>query len=116
MGIMYEMSSAIAVSENMAFAATGEAKSSKPGRMLRKVEPNGAQGRVGPFGNTAKVAVVWETCHGVFTFHQLFVTWGGGKMYACRYTLVTTEGIDGPRASMQSSLADEERRQTHKCL
>ena len=64
----------------------------------------------------AKVAVVWETCHGVFTFHQLFVTWGGGKMYACRYTLVTTEGIDGPRASMQSSLADEERRQTHKSL
>ena len=37
MGIMYEISSATAVSENMAFAATGEAKSSKPGRMLRRV-------------------------------------------------------------------------------
>lgn len=37
MGIMYEISRAIAVSENMAFAATGEAKSSKPGRMLSKV-------------------------------------------------------------------------------
>ena len=37
MGIMYEISSAIAVSENTAFAATGEAKSSKPGRMLIKV-------------------------------------------------------------------------------
>jgi hypothetical protein len=32
------------------------------------------------------------------------------------YTLVTTEGIDGPRARMESGLADEERRETHKCL
>lgn len=37
MGTIYERSSAIAVSENMAFAATGEAKSSKPGRMLKRV-------------------------------------------------------------------------------
>ena len=37
MGTIYERSSAIAVSENIAFAATGEAKSSKPGRMLKRV-------------------------------------------------------------------------------
>ena len=37
MGIIYEMSSAIAVSEKIAFAATGEAKSSKPGRILKMV-------------------------------------------------------------------------------
>lgn len=35
--MIYEMSSAMAVSEKMAFAATGEAKSSRPGRMLSMV-------------------------------------------------------------------------------
>jgi len=35
--MMYEMSSAIAVREKMAFAATGDAKSSRPGRMLKMV-------------------------------------------------------------------------------
>ena len=35
--MMYEISNAMAVSEKMAFAATGLAKSSKPGRMLKIV-------------------------------------------------------------------------------
>lgn len=34
---MYDKSKAIAVSAKMAWAATGLARSSKPGRMLRKV-------------------------------------------------------------------------------
>lgn len=37
MGIIYDMSRAMAVSEKMALAATGLAKSSKPGRMLKRV-------------------------------------------------------------------------------
>jgi hypothetical protein len=37
--MIYEISNAIAVSENIAFAATGLAKSSKPGRMLNSVVP-----------------------------------------------------------------------------
>jgi len=47
-------------------------------------EPDGAQWCLGPFGDVAKVAVVRET-------------------------LVTAEGIDGPGARLESSLADEER-------
>ena len=42
------------------------------------------------------------------------VTGASGKGVA--YTFVTAEGIDGPRASVESSLADEERRETHTCL
>lgn len=38
-GIAYEISNAIAVSEKMALAAVGLAKSSKPGRMLKRVVP-----------------------------------------------------------------------------
>ena len=33
-----------------------------------------------------------------------------------KYTLVTTEGIDGPRTRLESGLADEECRETNKCL
>lgn len=36
-GIIYEISNAIAVNENIAFAATGLAKSSRPGKMLKSV-------------------------------------------------------------------------------
>ena len=35
--MMYEMSRAMAVSEKITLTATGEAKSSKPGRMLKIV-------------------------------------------------------------------------------
>jgi hypothetical protein len=61
----------------------------------------------------AKVAVVRETCMGLFRVSSAFVTWAAARRM---YTLVTTEGIDGPRASLESSLADEERREAHKCL
>ena len=36
-GMMYEMSRAMAVSEKIAFTATGEARPNKPGKMLKIV-------------------------------------------------------------------------------
>ena len=41
--MMYDMSSAMAVSEKIAFAATGEAKPKRPGRMLKIVVPQMAR-------------------------------------------------------------------------
>ena len=44
--MMYEMSRAMAVSENIAFAATGEANPNKPGRILKIVVPQIARSGV----------------------------------------------------------------------
>jgi len=54
-------------------------------------EANRTQGRASPFRNVTKVAIIRET-------------------------LVTTERIDGPRARLKCSLADEERREANERL
>jgi len=103
----------MAVREKIAFAATGLAKSSRPGRMLNSVVAHMAR-----IGVLVQLFMCPKYPRSGRPGHTNQNDDPEGRVWTRRQrrTVITTECIHCPRARLQSRLADEKGRETDKGL